>query len=169
MLEDCKHIFEAGDLERWLSTRVNSDDNGRIEIGMKKCPRCSISIYNTKRYQKAILESYSMVLMVKRKYFSSKKKIQKHELKKSLKGMLICCQKKRVTVLIQSLFQYAFLSDCNFIMVCQRELKLQSSILMALQSLHGLQTIDPLTNYPEYARFLIQVLIRIGRINSSNF
>lgn len=61
LLEDCGHTIESRGLEGWLEEK-------NAEIGMKQCPRCRAAIYNNRRYQNVVLETYKAVADVKAKY-----------------------------------------------------------------------------------------------------
>ncbi|KAK3888095.1 hypothetical protein Pcinc_007833 [Petrolisthes cinctipes] len=62
-LEDCGHTIEADGLEGWLEQET-------AEIGMKKCPRCYSTIYNNRRYQHIILQTYETVKKVRSLYYN---------------------------------------------------------------------------------------------------
>ncbi|KAK3861791.1 hypothetical protein Pcinc_032265, partial [Petrolisthes cinctipes] len=66
-LEDCGHTIEADGLEYWLEQEPE-------KIGMKKCPKCHSTIYNNRRYQHIILQTYKAVKEVKDLYNNNKKK-----------------------------------------------------------------------------------------------
>lgn len=75
-MEDCGHTIEVEGLEGWLMQESN-------EIGMKTCPRCRSSIYNNRRYQHIILETYKSVQKVKDLYnkHAQKNKATKKDIK----------------------------------------------------------------------------------------
>lgn len=73
MLEDCGHCIEVQGLEGWLQQEST-------EIGMKKCPKCSKPIYNNRRYQAIILETYRKVKDVKSKYFTMNPRVRRKDI-----------------------------------------------------------------------------------------
>ncbi|XP_045618372.1 NFX1-type zinc finger-containing protein 1 [Procambarus clarkii] len=73
LLEDCGHTIEVQGLEGWLG-------QDSAEIGMKTCPKCRKPIYNNRRYQNIILETYEAVKAVKCKYFKTQTKIKKKDI-----------------------------------------------------------------------------------------
>ncbi|MCL4135376.1 UNVERIFIED_CONTAM: hypothetical protein GTU68_058133, partial [Idotea baltica] len=83
VLVDCGHVFESRGLQNWMQMTVV---DGRTEIGMKKCPRCSVPIYNTKKYQSIIMETYQKVSKVKGVYYASKSSNQSRSIIKVLQG-----------------------------------------------------------------------------------
>ncbi|XP_060534908.1 NFX1-type zinc finger-containing protein 1-like isoform X2 [Cylas formicarius] len=62
MLKDCGHVFESGDMERWL----NADYS---EIKLKVCPRCKTNITTTERYSDHTKRAMGDVIEVKRKAY----------------------------------------------------------------------------------------------------
>ncbi|CAG9824164.1 unnamed protein product [Phaedon cochleariae] len=68
MLVDCKHVFEAGDMLRWL-------DMDKDQIKPKVCPKCKTVIMKTDRYSEYIKESIDDMMNVKMKYYGSPKEI----------------------------------------------------------------------------------------------
>ncbi|MCL4144006.1 UNVERIFIED_CONTAM: hypothetical protein GTU68_021635, partial [Idotea baltica] len=84
VLEDCGHVFESTGLENWMQM---APGDGRTEIGMKKCPRCSVPIYNTKRYQSVIIEAYKKVSKVKGVYYASRSSHPSHSIIRVLKEL----------------------------------------------------------------------------------
>ncbi|XP_076264518.1 NFX1-type zinc finger-containing protein 1-like isoform X2 [Rhynchophorus ferrugineus] len=58
MLNDCKHIFESSDLEKWM--KMDAD-----QIKFKVCPRCSTSIKTTERYSDYIKRSMQDIAAAK--------------------------------------------------------------------------------------------------------
>ena len=66
MLEDCGHSIEGNALKSWLDQELS-------EIGMRQCPLCKTPIYNNKRFQNIILETYEDVKKVKYHYFDPAK------------------------------------------------------------------------------------------------
>ncbi|XP_069936734.1 NFX1-type zinc finger-containing protein 1-like [Cherax quadricarinatus] len=72
-LEDCGHTIEVQGLEGWLSQQTE-------EIGMKTCPKCRKPIYNNRRYQDIILQTYETVKAVKNKYYQSQSKIKRKDI-----------------------------------------------------------------------------------------
>ncbi|KAK4325721.1 hypothetical protein Pmani_003664 [Petrolisthes manimaculis] len=71
-LEDCGHTIEAEGLEYWLEQEPQ-------KIGMKKCPKCHSTIYNNRRYQHVILQTYKTVKEVKDLYDNNNKHTQNTE------------------------------------------------------------------------------------------
>lgn len=69
MLPDCKHIFESSDLQQWL--RQDKDDQGRIVIKEKVCPKCSKPIRSCVRYGEYIMKHTNDVQTVKHKVFGN--------------------------------------------------------------------------------------------------
>lgn len=59
MLEDCKHIFESGDIEKWLQSSG--------EIMAKFCPKCKTPIASTKRFSEYIKRSLIDITNIKKK------------------------------------------------------------------------------------------------------
>ncbi|KAK7024594.1 NFX1-type zinc finger-containing protein 1, partial [Halocaridina rubra] len=74
-LEDCGHSIEVHGLEGWLAQE-------NCEIGMKSCPRCRKPIYNNRRYQHIVLETYKDVQKVKANYYTdiSKYKVKRRDI-----------------------------------------------------------------------------------------
>lgn len=83
MLEDCGHCIEVQGLEGWLQQES-------AEIGMKRCPKCSKPIYNNRRYQDIILETYKMVKNVKNKYFTMNPRVRRKDIEMLLSAPEIC-------------------------------------------------------------------------------
>ncbi|KAK3878843.1 hypothetical protein Pcinc_016532 [Petrolisthes cinctipes] len=67
LLEDCGHTIEVEGLEGWLQQEA-------AEIRMKDCPKCRSTIYNNRRYQHIILQTYQVVMKVKDFYIKHKNK-----------------------------------------------------------------------------------------------
>ncbi|CAG9824500.1 unnamed protein product [Phaedon cochleariae] len=68
MLVDCKHVFEASDMLRWL-------DMDKDQIKPKVCPKCKTVIMKTDRYSEYIKESFDDMTNVKMKYYGSPSEI----------------------------------------------------------------------------------------------
>ncbi|XP_071520848.1 NFX1-type zinc finger-containing protein 1 isoform X2 [Panulirus ornatus] len=81
-LEDCGHTIEVHGLEGWLHQE-------RAEIHMKTCPRCRKPIYNNRRYQSLILETYRAVKIVKNRYFTLMPKVKRKEIEVILQDLEI--------------------------------------------------------------------------------
>ncbi|MCL4135375.1 UNVERIFIED_CONTAM: hypothetical protein GTU68_058133 [Idotea baltica] len=96
VLVDCGHVFESRGLQNWMQMTVV---DGRTEIGMKKCPRCSVPIYNTKKYQSIIMETYQKVSKVKGVYYASKSSNQSRSIIKVLQGLGNVWQTEAVSLL----------------------------------------------------------------------
>lgn len=62
MLEDCKHIFESSDLERWMELDGN-------EIKAKVCPRCKTTITKSTRFNNILKNTMTDLMRVKRKSY----------------------------------------------------------------------------------------------------
>ncbi|CAG9821989.1 unnamed protein product [Phaedon cochleariae] len=69
MLVDCKHIFEAGDMQRWL-------EMDKDQIKPKVCPRCKTIIMKTDRYSEYIKGSIDDMTNVKMKYYGGQREIE---------------------------------------------------------------------------------------------
>ena len=48
-LQDCGHIIEVNALDRWMGEK-DTNDQGEIQIQMKKCPKCKTVIRKNRRY-----------------------------------------------------------------------------------------------------------------------
>lgn len=59
MLQDCKHIFESGGIEKWLQSSG--------EIMAKFCPKCKTPIVSTERFNEYIKRSMADIINIKKK------------------------------------------------------------------------------------------------------
>ncbi|KAK4316795.1 hypothetical protein Pmani_012053 [Petrolisthes manimaculis] len=85
LLEDCGHTIEVEGLEGWLQQET-------AEIRMKDCPKCRSTIYNNRRYQHIILQTYQVVMKVKNLYnkHKNKNKITKKDIELILQNPKLC-------------------------------------------------------------------------------
>ena len=65
-LEDCGHIFEVTALDQWMDS-PQLDDDGRVYIGLKQCPRCKVAVRRSLRYGNVVKQALQDIHMVKRK------------------------------------------------------------------------------------------------------
>jgi len=68
MLEECEHVFEVSGLDKWILEGSGSDRRSEA-INVKKCPKCSKTIRNSRRYRNALKSANSDVIKVKTKIF----------------------------------------------------------------------------------------------------
>lgn len=66
MLEDCKHIFECSDLDKWMGLDGN-------EIKAKVCPRCQTTIKRSQRYNEILKRNMQDLVNVKKRSFGTEK------------------------------------------------------------------------------------------------
>ncbi|XP_046375700.2 NFX1-type zinc finger-containing protein 1-like [Haliotis rufescens] len=64
-LEDCKHIFEVKDLDRFMDE--SSEDKDKTLVQLKTCPRCNTPIRRNLRYGNIIKQALLFIEEVKRK------------------------------------------------------------------------------------------------------
>ena len=71
VLEDCEHIFEFSDLDKWFDQCDNS--SGDFEVKFPTCPRCKTPVRKSLRYCNKVKETLKDVAEIKRKQLLPKK------------------------------------------------------------------------------------------------
>ena len=74
-LEDCGHIFEVTGLDRWMDSE-QEDDDGRVHIGLKLCPRCNVAVRRSLRYGNIVKRALQDIDTVKRKMLEEERKLK---------------------------------------------------------------------------------------------
>ncbi|XP_046375708.2 NFX1-type zinc finger-containing protein 1-like [Haliotis rufescens] len=82
-LEDCKHIFEVTDLDRFMDE--SSEDKDKTLVQLKTCPRCLTPIRRNLRYGNIIKQALSSIEKAKRKVIGDNKNVK--ELRDSMDKM----------------------------------------------------------------------------------
>jgi hypothetical protein len=75
-LEDCGHVFEFSDLDRWMD-RIENDSNDAA-VKLKECPRCKTAIRRNLRYGNLIKQALRDIELVKKRMLGDE--IRKHKL-----------------------------------------------------------------------------------------
>lgn len=75
-LEDCGHVFEFSDLDRWMD-RIENDSNDAA-VKLKECPRCKTPIRRNLRYGNLIKQALHDIELVKKRMLGDE--IRKHTL-----------------------------------------------------------------------------------------
>lgn len=72
MLENCQHIFESSDLDRWMLV----EDKG---IKAKVCPKCSTTITKSRRYNEILRKNMNDLINVKVKSYGKRNENKKEQ------------------------------------------------------------------------------------------
>ncbi|XP_071160029.1 NFX1-type zinc finger-containing protein 1-like isoform X1 [Mytilus edulis] len=79
-LEDCGHLFESSDLDRWMD--MISEGNNDTAIKLKECPRCKTAIRRNLRYGNMIKQALRDIESVKRRMLGDD--VRKSQMEKSI-------------------------------------------------------------------------------------
>ena len=71
-LIDCKHIFEARGIDKWMG--IEQDEKESTAISVKQCPKCKTPIRKSKRYGNAIKKTMEDVQKVKQAVINNRQK-----------------------------------------------------------------------------------------------
>lgn len=68
-MENCGHIIHRGAMDTWMSQK--SENSGRTQITVKRCPKCSTIITTCVRYGNIIKKQFKDVLGIRNKIFGN--------------------------------------------------------------------------------------------------